>query len=395
MLCYSGGTDYNRRCRVSRLKLLIRAPAVYSLLLLAACSEPPSTPPPVGVVVDTVRVEPYQAQSVYVGRLVARDDVTIRASVSGYLMERSFNEGEQVQAGDVLYVIDPSEYVAALAIARADLAAAKANQTNAQRNYQRGLELLPKSAISQVEMDNLTAQKLDADARIESAQAQVTAAEVNLGFTTIKAPISGRIGRSQVSPGDLVGPSSGDLTTLVSIDPIEALFQVSEATYIDQISQRVTANPTVDDLKNIEVTLELADGLQYPEVGQIDYFGNRIDAATGTMEAGARIPNPYGLLVPGQYVRVTLQDTALKDGLFVPLAAVQADQQGAFVLVVAGDGTVQRSNAQLGERLDDMVLVTGGLQAGDRVIVRGLQQVRPGMPVTITATVGANADEGN
>jgi len=380
---------------VSRLKLLIRAPAVYSLLLLAACSEPPSTPPPVGVVVDTVRVEPYQAQSVYVGRLVARDDVTIRASVSGYLMERSFNEGEQVQAGDVLYVIDPSEYVAALAIARADLAAAKANQTNAQRNYQRGLELLPKSAISQVEMDNLTAQKLDADARIESAQAQVTAAEVNLGFTTIKAPISGRIGRSQVSPGDLVGPSSGDLTTLVSIDPIEALFQVSEATYIDQISQRVTANPTVDDLKNIEVTLELADGLQYPEVGQIDYFGNRIDAATGTMEARARIPNPYGLLVPGQYVRVTLQDTALKDGLFVPLAAVQADQQGAFVLVVAGDGTVQRSNAQLGERLDDMVLVTGGLQAGDRVIVRGLQQVRPGMPVTITATVGANADEGN
>ncbi len=380
---------------MSRLKLLIRAPAVCSLLLLAACSEPPSTPPPVGVVVDTVRVEPYQAQSVYVGRLVARDDVTIRASVSGYLQERSFNEGEQVQAGDVLYVIDPSEYAAALAIARADLAAAKANQTNAQRNYQRGLELLPKNAISQVEMDNLTAQKLDADARIESAQAQVTAAEVNLGFTTIKAPISGRIGRSQVSPGDLVGPSSGDLTTLVSIDPIEALFQVSEATYIDQISQRVTANPTVDDLKNIEVTLELADGLQYPEVGQIDYFGNRIDAATGTMEARARIPNPYGLLVPGQYVRVTLQDTALKDGLFVPLAAVQADQQGAFVLVVAEDGTVQRSNAELGERLDDMVLVTGGLQAGDRVIVRGLQQVRPGMPVTITATVGAAADEGN
>jgi len=380
---------------VSRLKLLICAPAVYSLLLLAACSEPPSTPPPVGVVVDTVRVEPYQAQSVYVGRLVARDDVTIRASVSGYLMERSFNEGEQVQAGDVLYVIDPSEYVAALAIARADLAAAKANQTNAQRNYQRGLELLPKSAISQVEMDNLTAQKLDADARIESAQAQVTAAEVNLGFTTIKAPISGRIGRSQVSPGDLVGPSSGDLTSLVSIDPIEALFQVSEATYIDQISQRVTANPTVDDLKNIEVTLELADGLQYPEVGQIDYFGNRIDAATGTMEARARIPNPYGLLVPGQYVRVTLQDTALKEGLFVPLAAVQADQQGTFALVVADDGTVQRSNAQLGERLDDMVLVTGGLQAGDRVIVRGLQQVRPGMPVIITATVGAIADEGN
>ncbi len=379
---------------VSGMTLLIRATGALSVLSLIACSEPSPPPPPVGVVVDTVRVEPYQARSVYVGRLVARDDVTIRASVSGYLQERRFVEGEQVEAGDVLYVIDPAEYAAALAIARADLAAAKANQNNAERNYRRGLELLPKGAISQVEMDNLTALKLDADARIEAAQAQVKAAEVNLGFTTIKAPISGRIGRSQVSPGDLVGPSSGDLTTLVSIDPIEALFQVSEATYIDQISQRVTANPSVDDLQGVEVTLELADGLEYPEVGQIDYFGNRIDATTGTMEARARIPNPYGLLVPGQYVRVTLQDTALEEGLFVPLAAVQADQQGAFVLVVSDQNTVQRNNLQLGERVDDMVLVTDGLAAGDRVIVRGLQQVRPGMPVAITATVGANGDEG-
>jgi membrane fusion protein (multidrug efflux system) len=113
------------------------------------------------------------------------------------------------------------------------------------------------------------------------------------------------------------------------------------------------------------------------------------------MEARARIPNPYGLLVPGQYVRVTLQDTALEEGLFVPLAAVQADQQGAFVLVVSDQNTVQRNNLQLGERVDDMVLVTDGLAAGDRVIVRGLQQVRPGMPVVITATVGTTADEGN
>lgn len=378
--------------RLPHIKSLGRMLAALPMFLVLACSEPASTPPLIGVVVDNVRIEPYQTRSVYVGRLVAKDDVAIRASVSGYLLERTFNEGEQVQAGAVLYVIDPSEYVAALAIASADLAAAKANQTNAERNYRRGLQLLPKGAISQVEMDNLTAQKLDADARIEAAGAQVTAAQVNLGFTTIKAPLSGRIGRSQVSPGDLVGPGSGDLTTLVSVDPIEALFQVSEATYIDQISQRVKANPTVSDLEGIEVTLELADGLQYPEVGRIDYFGNRIDEATGTMEARARIPNPYGLLVPGQYVRVTLQDTMLRDGLFVPLAAVQADQQGTFVLVVDANSTVVRNNLQLGDRFDDMILVTGGLEAGDRVIVRGLQQVRPGMLVEITATVGAAVD---
>ncbi len=361
--------------------------ALAAALLLFACAEEPAPRPVVGVVVDTVRLEPYQPRSVYVGRLVAKDDVTIRAMVSGYLLAREFTEGEQVEAGDVLYRIDPSEYAAALAKARAELAAATANQANAERNYQRGLELLPKGAISQVEMDNLTAQKLDADASIEAARAQVTSAEVNLGFTTIKAPIAGRIGRSQVSAGDLVGPTSGDLTSLVSVDPIEALFQVSEATYIAQISQRVTANPSVADLRGVEVMLELANGVLYPEVGQIDYFGNRIDAGTGTMEARARIPNPYGLLVPGQYVRVTLQDTQLLEGLFLPLAAVQADQQGTFVLVVGADSTVARHNVELGERFDDLVLVKEGVDDGDRVIVRGLQQVRPGMPVEVTATV--------
>lgn len=165
-------------------------------LLLFACAEAPAPPPVVGVVVDTVRQEPYQPKSVYVGRLVAKDDVTIRAMVSGYLLSREFTEGEQVAAGDVLYRIDPSEYAAALAKAKAELAAAIANQANAERNFKRGQELLPRGAISQVEMDNLTAQKLDADAHIEAARAQVTSAEVNLGFTTIKAPIAGRIGRS-------------------------------------------------------------------------------------------------------------------------------------------------------------------------------------------------------
>tara|TARA_R110002110_G_scaffold199015_1_gene409700 strand:+ start:11370 stop:12503 length:1134 start_codon:yes stop_codon:yes gene_type:complete len=363
--------------------------ALAAALLLFACAEEPPPRPVVGVVVDTVRLEPYQPQSVYVGRLVAKDDVTIRAMVSGYLLSREFTEGEQVAAGDVLYRIDPSEYAATLAKARAELAAATANQANAERNYKRGLELAPKGAISQVEMDNLTAQKLDADAKIQAARAQVTSAEVNLGFTTIKAPIAGRIGRSQVTVGDLVGPNSGDLTSLVSVDPIEALFQVSEATYIAQITQRVTANPSVADLKGVEVMLELANGVVYPEVGRIDYFGNRIDATTGTMEARARIPNPYGLLVPGQYVRVTLQDTELLEGLFLPLAAVQADQQGTFVLVVDAASTVVRHNVELGDRFDDLVIVKEGVEEGDRVIVRGLQQVRPGMPVEVTATVAA------
>jgi len=351
------------------------------LALLTACAEELPPPRVVEVVVDEVVLEPYRPKSEYVGRLQAQDDVAIQARVTGYLLSRDFREGELVQAGTVLYRLDDSEYEAALARAKADLAAAIANQANSVRNFNRGKDLLPRGAISEAEMDDLTAKKLDADARIEAAKAQVTSAEVNLGFTTIVAPISGRIGRSAASAGDLVGPNSGNLTTLVSIDPIEALFQLSEATYVSAIGRGLGRNLNTEALRRIEVSLEMANGQLYPEVGKIDYFANRIDQATGTLEARALIPNPHSLLVPGQYVRVILQDTNLLEGLFVSQAAVQADQQGSFVLTVEGDSTVVRRNVELGARRDDLVRVKRGLDEGDRVIVRGLQQVRPGMPV--------------
>jgi membrane fusion protein (multidrug efflux system) len=359
--------------------------ALASIVLLAACTEEAPPVRVVNVIVDSAVLEPYRPKSEYVGRLLAQDDVTISAQVSGYLLSRNFEEGTLVEAGDVLYIIDASEYEAGLARAKAELAAAVANQANAERNYKRGLELLPKQAISQSEMDNLTAKKLDTDAGIASAEAQVTSAQVSLNFTTIMAPISGRIGRSRVSPGDLVGPVSGELTTLVSIDPIEALFQVSEATYIAAISKRMANKLDPESLRDIEVTLEMTNGQLYPEVGKIDYFANRIDATTGTLEARALIPNPLSLLVPGQYVRVILQDTNLLEGLFIPQTAVQADQQGAFALVVDINNAVVRRNVELGHRLDAKVLVISGVAEGEQVIVRGLQQVRPGMTVTTTS----------
>lgn len=359
--------------------------ALAAMLFLVACSEEAPVKRVVDVIVDDARMEPYRPKSEYVGRLQAQDDVSIKAQVSGYLLTRDFQEGLLVNAGDVLYTIDSSEYRAAHARANADLAAAVANQANAERNYKRGIDLLPKGAISQSEMDDLTAKKLDADARIASSEAQVTSAEVNLGFTTISAPISGRIGRSMVSPGDLVGPVSGDLTTLVSIDPIEALFQVSESTYIAALSERMADKLDPAALRNIEVTLEMTNGVLYPEVGKIDYFANRIDATTGTLEARALIPNPHSLLVPGQYVRVVLQDTNLLEGLFIPQAAIQADQQGPFALIVDANSAVVRRNVELGHRLDANVLVRKGVSEGEQVIVRGLQQVRPGMTVTTTS----------
>ena len=183
--------------------------AMVCILILAACSEAPPPVRVINVVVDEVKQEPYRPKSKYVGRLEAKDDVTITAQVTGYLLTRDFREGELVQAGDVLYTIDASEYNAGLARAKADLAGAVANQANAARNFRRGKELLPKGAISQSEMDNLTAKKLDADARIASAEAQVTSAEVNLGFTTIRAPISREDRPDNGEPGRSGGPEFG------------------------------------------------------------------------------------------------------------------------------------------------------------------------------------------
>jgi len=222
---------------------------------------------------------------------------------------------------------------------------------------------------------------VEENARIGAAGAHLKSAEVGLSDTRISAPSTGRIGRRIARVGDWVAPTTGNLTTLVSIDPIEALFSVSEAAYVAAMKYRMDYTTDVDALRTMEVTLELTNGFVYPEVGQIDYFANRVDEETGTLEARAAIPNPNSLLVPGQYVKVILQDTNLLEGLFLPQAAVQADQQGNFVLVVDENSMVQRRNVVLGRRIDFKVLVISGVEEGEQVIVRGLQQVRPGMPV--------------
>ena len=351
-------------------------------LLITACSPEAVEQLPTEVVTEIATVKDYFPKRSYVGRLNAQEDVQIKARVTGYLTSVDFKEGEPVNVGDPLYSIDQREFEAALASARADLAAAEANLKVAELNYKRGQDLLPKSAISQADFDNLTARKLETDAGYASAQARVKTAEVNLTYTRIIAPISGRIGRSEPTTGDLVGPTSGVLTTLVSMDPIEAIFQISESTFVATTEQRLQTETAGDiELSHIEVVLELSNRQQYPIKGYIDYFANRIDNNTGTLEARALIPNPQGILVPGQYVRVILQLTDALSGLFIPQASIQADQQGSFAMVVDTNRKVVRRNIEVAERQDANIRVLQGLDAGDEVIVRGLQLVRPGQIV--------------
>lgn len=365
---------------------------VVVLSLLTACSEPPPPKPMVEVVVDKAITQPHKPGATFVGRLEATDDVQIKARVSGYILQRAFQEGETVNEGDLLYLLDPEQYKADLAQAKANLAKAQANVKVAERNYSRGQELLPKGAISESEMDDLTASKLEADAELEAAKAQVTAAEVNLSYTTIKAPFTGQIGRSEYSVGDLVGPDSGTLTTLVNKDPIKATFQVSEAAFIAAEERREERRGRISD---IDVHIQLTNGRRYPPAGRIDYIANRIEQATGTIEARASIPNPDGVLYPGQYVTVLLELPDTIDAVMIPQAAVQVDQQGSFVMKVLPDQTVQRSNVVLGDRVDSKVVVRQGVTEGEMLVVRGLQRIRAGQQVQIKTMPPADASAVN
>lgn len=353
------------------------------VLALVGCTQETAQQAPTEVITDVALVQEYFPQRSFVGRLNAQEDVNIQARVSGYLTSVDFREGENVAAGDLLYSIDQREFEAALASAQADLAAAAAARKVANLNFERGQELLPKDAISRSDFDNLTAKKLEGDAGYTSAAARVKTAEVNLTYTKIAAPISGRTGRSAATVGDLVGPNSGVLTTLVSMDPIEAIFQLSESTFLATSEERIETDGNGDiSVSDIEVSLELTNRQTYPLKGYINYFANRIDDNTGTLEARALIPNPHGLLVPGQYVRVVLQLTNSLSGVFVPQAAVQADQQGSFVLLIEPGNTVARRNVELADRIGAGVRVLSGLDGGETLIVRGLQLVRSGQVVT-------------
>ena len=362
------------------LKRLLALPVV---CVVIACSEQAPPPPMVEVVVDRVSLQPYQPNSSFVGHLQAQDDVRIQAQVAGYLQARHFREGDWIKKGSLLSDIDPAQYQAGLARAKADVAKARAAKQVADLNQKRGKELAPQGAISASEMDKLTATKLEADADLQSALAQLKSAEVDLGYTRIIAPIDGRIGRSDFSVGDLVGPDSGALTSLVSIDPINASFQVSESIYLLRDSEHREAHGNDPELPELNVKLELSNRQLYPLPGYLDFISNRIDEATGTIEARAVIPNPEGILLPGQYVKVILEVPFNVDTLMLPQAAVQADQQGSFVLIVGADNKVVRRNVVLDNRVGDLVVVKQGVDEGDRVIVRGLQQVRPGQTVSV------------
>ncbi len=362
-------------------------------LLCGACEKkaPESVQAP-EVFVIVASEQPYHPNRSFNARIESKSDVDITAEVSGKLLAIHFKEGDNVEAGAPLFDIDPAPFKAALARANAELSKAKANKSNATKNFERGKKLVKDGYISGSEYDTLEARELESMAAVEAAEAAVASAEVDLEYTSIKAPHAGRVGRAKPSVGDVVSPGYGSLTTLVGQNDMEVVFQLPE-----KILLAVQRKDTKVKLEDIEVAVIMPDGVEYPHTGTIHYFSNRVDSTTGTLESRAAVPNPDDVLRPGLFVQAKLRLKQPLQGLMVPQATVQVDQRGTYVLAVDEQDSVTRKNIMTGERFGENVLVNSGLEVGDRVIIRGVQKARPGTKVTVSeykpATEAATGSE--
>ncbi|EGQ8021941.1 efflux RND transporter periplasmic adaptor subunit [Vibrio vulnificus] len=334
------------------------------------------------VVTQEILMLDYQPSNAYIGRVEAVEDTNITAQVSGYLKARHFEEGQLVEKGALLYTIEPSSFEAQVASAKASLAQAKASLKKAELDHQRGKNLLPRGSISQSEFDALTAGLLGAQAQLEAANAQLKLADVNLSYTQIRAPFSGRISDSKVSTGDLVSPSSGILTTLVSLDPIHTAFSISERERLALGIERIKGDGSTPSA-GVEVHMQLENGKEYPHLGRLDYLGNRIDTKTGTIALRAVVENPDHQLLPGQHIKVNLREKQAKSVVVVPRRAVQTDLEGHFVMVMTPGEVAERRNVSLGAQVEQGVVIRQGLTQDDVVITQGLQRVRNGMQVRV------------
>ena len=349
-------------------------------LVLAACEEPPATEaPPPEVFVVTASEQPYQPERTFTARIDSRSDVNITAQVSGKLTAVHFREGDTVEAGAPLFDIDPAPYEAALARAKAEHGRAKATLAEAKSNFSRANKLVDKGYISDSEYDTLKARQQEAEAAEQSARAARESAQVDLSYTHIEAPQAGRVGRSIASVGDVVSPGFGTLTTLVGGNDMQAVFQIPERLLTEAAMSDNQPKPS-----EIEVGLELPNGSEYPYTGNIVYVSNRVDSNTGTVEVRAAMPNPRDLLRPGMFVQAHVRLKQSLSGLMIPQAALQVDQQGTYVFTVNTNNLVLRNNLMTGDRFGENVLVTEGLVAGEKVILRGIQKVRPGSEVQVS-----------
>ncbi|MFS0772518.1 efflux RND transporter periplasmic adaptor subunit [Sphingomonas sp. 1P08PE] len=358
--------------------------------MLAGCGgkeqqqQAPAGPPTVGVV--TVQNQAVTLTTQLPGRTSAFETSEVRPQVNGLVTARLFKEGDVVRKGQALYRIDPAPYQAQVASARAAVVRARAAIASSRALARRYGELVKINAISRQDFENATTTAQQAEADVAAQQAALRTAQIDLSRTTVRAPISGRIGRSTFTTGALVTASQTEpLTTIQRLDPVYVDIQQSSSDLL-RLRQQIMSGQLSRGGGAARVRLKLEDGSEYPVEGTLQFADVTVDPATGTQAIRAIFPNPNGLLLPGMYVRAELVQGTQADAILVPQRAVTRDEKGnASVLVVGQDGKVQPRSLTAPRTIGDNWLVTAGLKPGDKVIVEGGMMLRPGMPVKATA----------
>jgi multidrug efflux system membrane fusion protein len=357
----------------------------------AASAAPPATP----VSVATVASSEVASWNEFSGRLEAVERVDVRSRVAGAVQAVHFREGALVKRGELLLTIDPAPYAAEVDRAEAQVVSAQARVGFTRSERERSQRLWEERAIAQREFDERMNAQLEADAALRAAQAALQSARLNLGYTQVRAPVAGRVGRLEVTVGNLVaaGPGAPVLTTLVSVSPIYASFDADEQVITRALKDLPSGSSARGQIESIPVQMGTAGVEGTPFLGKLQLIDNQVDARSGTVRVRASFDNKDGALIPGQFARIRMGQARSDSALLVSERAIGTDQNKKFVLVVGEDNKATYREVTLGASINGLRVVSKGLKAGDRVVVNGLQHIRPGaLVVPQSVTMDAKAD---
>jgi membrane fusion protein, multidrug efflux system len=361
--------------RAGNVMRAVRFPFIFvafGLLFCMPASAQQAAPPP-AVLVQPAELRSMTKQAEYVGRAEALEKVDLRARVQGFLGPRLFKEGDDVKEGQVVFTIEREPFEAAVDQRKAQLAAAQATLANANQQLQRTGELARKGNAPVAQLDQRTAEQGQAKAAVMEAEANLRDAQIQLSYTEIKTPIGGRIGRAAVSPGNLVGPDTGVLATVVEDNPMQVLFSVTQLEMLEGRDSEVTGK--------VRARVRLANGELYSEKGRIDFLDVQVNPRTDGQTVRAMFPNPDDVLTSGQTVRVIIEEKGGDKVVVIPQSAIAVDQTGSYVFVVGEDNKVEQRRVRLGKDREGLAIVEEGVKPGERVVVQGQQRIRAGIIV--------------
>ena len=339
---------------------------------------------PVEVKVITVEASPTVMYADKVGEVKGSQEVDIRSMVSGILLKKHFDDGTMVNKGQLLYSVDPREFLAQVANAEAQVASAEANLSRSRQDVERYRPLLTDEAIARQVYDNAVAAARQAEAQVRASRAALDQTRLGVEYAQIRAPLTGRIGAVQIFPGDLVSAGQTLLGTISSDDPAWVYFQISETEMLAFTKRHGSTDPPADDPARI-VKLMLSDGSDYPQTGLINFGDRALDPTTGTLKIRAEFPNPEHRLIPGMFVRVRATTGQPVNALVVPDRAVQEQLGKYFLTVVGADDKAELRPVTLGPRFGNRQVINSGIASGARVVVEGLQKARPGSSLKVVA----------